>query len=519
MNSSSVRVRASNLDALIAAGDAQVDLLGIARNDKELALRAMAVRELVQRKADVSEFLDSKVPAAIRAEALAGIELKSLPQLLEMLGDSDPFLRHAAIHKLGSLPEWLIRIDRAKFKELKDPKQRIGVLLAWRTSTVENYPVIEQCLADTDPDVRLIAAKWIADEKLSEARAYVEKALTKSNLDPREFIALTTTMARLDDKPVNEDALAGYFLQRVDDTKAPAAMRLLALRGIPSGYAKLKTESLVDLLKDDDENIRVEVLRVLTERADAKAANVVRSLAVDSKQGVAIRAQAIVAWAASTTPDANQLLDVSRANNVALQMEALRAITQSKVNDDQKARLVKLGVRSPAFSDLVSRVLGTPNIAQRPKATDTDVWLKRLEGPADPEAGRRIFENGRVATCAKCHRVDGRGANIGPDLSLVGRNDKKWIVESILQPSAVVAPHYQAWRIDTVDSRVLTGLLVHTHLDESYYVDAKGTRFKVEAKDVAEVSAAKESIMPNGLVDTLTDQEIRDLVAYLAGRK
>ena len=66
---------------------------------------------------------------------------------------------------------------------------------------------------------------------------------------------------------------------------------------------------------------------------------------------------------------------------------------------------------------------------------------------------------------------------------------------------------------------MLNGLLVHTYLDESYYVDAKGVRFKVEAKDVLEVTAAKESIMPNGLVDTLTDQEIRDLVAYLASRK
>ena len=50
-------------------------------------------------------------------------------------------------------------------------------------------------------------------------------------------------------------------------------------------------------------------------------------------------------------------------------------------------------------------------------------------------------------------------------------------------------------------------------------MDAKGDRFKVLATDVAEVSAAKGSIMPDGLVDGLTDQEVRDLVAYLASRK
>ena len=94
-------------------------------------------------------------------------------------------------------------------------------------------------------------------------------------------------------------------------------------------------------------------------------------------------------------------------------------------------------------------------------------------------------------------------------------------IESLIacQPSAAIAPHYQAWRIDTADGRTLTGQLVHTHLDESYYVDAKGDRFKVLATYVAEITAAKGSIMPDGLVDALTDQEIRDLVAYLASLK
>ena len=206
--------------------DTKVDLLGIARNDKEPALRAMAVRELVARKADVSEFIANSVSAPVRAAAIAGLELKNLPQLTELLGDADPFLRHAAIQRLGALPELLIRID---LRKLTDAKQRIGALLAWRASRVENYAVLEQCLADSDPDVRFIAAKWIADARLTEARPHIEKMLAKSDLDSREFIGLTTTLARLDDKPVNEDALAGYFLQRVNDNKAPTAARIPAL--------------------------------------------------------------------------------------------------------------------------------------------------------------------------------------------------------------------------------------------------------------------------------------------------
>ncbi|MFO0823708.1 MAG: hypothetical protein U0792_11425 [Gemmataceae bacterium] len=109
--------------------------------------------------------------------------------------------------------------------------------------------------------------------------------------------------------------------------------------------------------------------------------------------------------------------------------------------------------------------------------------------------------------------------NVGPELSLIGRTEKRWIVESLLQPSNVVAPHYQAYSIETADGRVLKGLLVGTHLDVSEYIDEKDNRFKVAAADVQETKASLVSIMPEGLLDTLTDQEIRDLLAYLSARK
>jgi putative heme-binding domain-containing protein len=108
---------------------------------------------------------------------------------------------------------------------------------------------------------------------------------------------------------------------------------------------------------------------------------------------------------------------------------------------------------------------------------------------------------------------------VGPDLSLIGRTERRWVVESLLQPSVAVAPHFQAWKIATTDESTRTGLLVRTYLDESEYIDEKGLRFKVRATEVADISAARSSIMPDGLLDQLTTQEIRDLVAYLTTRK
>jgi putative heme-binding domain-containing protein len=62
-------------------------------------------------------------------------------------------------------------------------------------------------------------------------------------------------------------------------------------------------------------------------------------------------------------------------------------------------------------------------------------------------------------------------------------------------------------------------MLVNTHLDEYTYVDAQGKLFKLNTRDVVESRAVPTSIMPSGLVDLLTDQEMRDLLAYLTSRK
>lgn len=517
LKSQDVRVRATALVALIDLYDKTVGLAGLAMSDKEIGLREMAVRALVARGDDVSKFAEETQPATVRAEAIAGLkDPNSIPMLVKLLGDVDPFIRHAAIHKLGSLPEWLIRIDH---KKISDKKELVGLLLAWQASHAVQDDMIVRCLTGADPEARLLAAKWIADERLVDYRAQVIAELAKPTLDPRGFVGLTTTLARLDNKPVNEDALAGYFLDRLNDAKTPAATKLMALRGIPSAHKSLRLEQLLGLLRELDPAMRLEAMRALKERADPKASTGVAAILRDDRQPPAVRAQAIVTLASVNKLDVGIALDLAGGDEKTLRDEALRGFVQMKLAPETLDAIQAATKGKADCTDAVARLLGKPFFANRPPATDIDAWLKRLDGPADAEAGRRIFEHPKIATCAKCHRVDGRGADIGPDLSLIGRTDKRWIVESILQPSATVAPHYQAWKVDTLDGKSFTGLLVHTYLDESYYIDAKGDRIKVLAKDVADITASKTSVMPDGLVDTLTDQEIRDLVAYLLTRK
>src|SRR5439155_5799584 len=140
----------------------------------------------------------------------------------------------------------------------------------------------------------------------------------------------------------------------------------------------------------------------------------------------------------------------------------------------------------PASADLAARVLGKTFYQKRPAAKDIDAWMTRLEGPADADAGRRIFFHPKLGGCYKCHRVEGRGQEVGPDLSTTGRNERRHILESILQPSALIAPHYQAWQIETADGKQYTGMLLRTYLDDYTYLDAKGGQFKLNTRNIVD---------------------------------
>jgi putative membrane-bound dehydrogenase-like protein len=514
--SADARIRASVLTALLDVGDPKIDLAEVAAKDPEPAIRAMAVRSLVARGAALPALPPDLETPAVRVEMIAGMKLKVVPPLLDLLIDPDPYVRHAVVLRLAADPDTLARVSHRSFG---DPKRRIGVLLAHRASGAPTASrVVPDFLADADPDARLMAVKWVADDRLTEYRPQIVEAMKAPDLDPRTYLALATALARLDDKPVSEDGLVNHFVDRLIAPDTSLAAKRMALRVVPASHQKLKTAVLLDLLKDKDPGFRIEVLRALTEKADPAAAGpVVRRLVADKGQPAAVRAHAVVTIAAVAPPDVDYFIDLAAENDSAVRDEALRGMRGAKFTPQQAARLDEMV--KPETDFLIGRLRDRRFMTGRPHDTSINLWLNRLDGPADAEAGRRIFENPKVATCARCHKVDGRGSNIGPDLSLVGRTDRKWIVESILQPAAVVAPHYQPWQVSTLDGKQRIGLLVHTNLDESFYVDEKGNRFRVEAKELDEAVPAKGSVMPNGLVDTLTDQEIRDLVAFLMSRK
>jgi putative heme-binding domain-containing protein len=190
-----------------------------------------------------------------------------------------------------------------------------------------------------------------------------------------------------------------------------------------------------------------------------------------------------------------------------------------KADEKDKRELAEqlvLALKPAPGSDAARRLA---NAGDTPK--DDAAWRKALEGKGDAAAGERLFFHARGPRCFACHRIDGRGAAIGPDLSTIGKalsRDK--LIDSILTPSKEIAPQFTSWIIVTKDGKSRTGMIVEEKFDSTVVIaDAEGKLETINRLDIEAREPAKTSIMPDNLPALMTRQEFRDLLAYLSERK
>ena len=199
--------------------------------------------------------------------------------------------------------------------------------------------------------------------------------------------------------------------------------------------------------------------------------------------------------------------------------EALRSLRGSSLEQPATQRIQALAETYPDSADLVRAALDSKSLSTgRPAFDDIEGWLQRVgavSGAPDIDSGRRIFHHARIASCSHCHRHRGRGNVVGPDLGAVsGRHDRKWLLESLLQPSREMAPEYRPTMLLLRDGRTATGIRLRSSTREALR-DKYGQNQTFDRSDIESIRELDQSFMPEGLVHTLTDRELRDLIAFL----
>ncbi len=129
---------------------------------------------------------------------------------------------------------------------------------------------------------------------------------------------------------------------------------------------------------------------------------------------------------------------------------------------------------------------------------------------ADKSQGRVLYQK----TCANCHRLYGYGETIGPDLTGAGRASLDYLLLNMVDPSATVGAEYRLSIVVLKDGRVLNGIVASRN-DKTLTLQTAKERMTIELGEIEEVKPSTVSLMPDGQLQTLTAEQVRDLVGYL----
>jgi putative heme-binding domain-containing protein len=168
------------------------------------------------------------------------------------------------------------------------------------------------------------------------------------------------------------------------------------------------------------------------------------------------------------------------------------------------------------FRDWIARLKPEQAFVRAWEVGDFLPALDRLTSGRSVEAGREAFHD---TGCGQCHRFEGAGGSVGPDLAGVGRRlQPRDLLESILLPSKVIADGYADTVLETADGRVVSGRVERE--DERAVVlrpPAAGEVVTVPKKDVVGRRQSDVSNMPAGTVNVLRKEQVLDRLAYLLG--
>lgn len=284
----------------------------------------------------------------------------------------------------------------------------------------------------------------------------------------------------------------------VTNTTLPAQDRRSAFQSLLQLTDGVAVKALHKLAINDD-LLRADALQALAVRSDQTTADVL----LDGWSGFDSSArQAAVSVLVTRQTSATKLIDAIQAGTIertdvsSFALQQLRAFTdevlQAKVAElwaDDSTGLTKAAEISRLKSVLTADFLAQANAAH----------------------GRQLFDK----TCARCHRLFGEGGTLAPDLTGSGRKKTDYVLHNLIDPSAEIDEAYKLTTVVTADGRLLSGFIIQQD-DRWLVIRTQDAEVRLNMNDVDEIVTSKVSMMPEGMLRDLTDEQFRDLLAYLA---
>jgi putative membrane-bound dehydrogenase-like protein len=296
------------------------------------------------------------------------------------------------------------------------------------------------------------------------------------------------------------------FAKQVTDAKARAAVEKMAAR-LQQAAESIQTAPTMDsltVLASDREHR--EKVKTLLPELWAKTGNseVLRLVAKLQPQGG--EQFLLEGWDQRTPALRVQILETLLSND-AWTLALLKRPEAKSADASMRARLIKHPKKN--IASLAEKVFADSTSATR--AAVVQKFKPALKLPGDAARGKTVF----ASVCISCHKLDGVGLELGPDLRSVAQHDAEKLLNSILDPSAIIEPGFMAYHCTLKSGEQLYGVIA-TETSASLTLKMAGNVTKsVLRSDVASLRSAGISLMPDGLEAAMTPQSLADLIAYL----
>jgi putative heme-binding domain-containing protein len=206
--------------------------------------------------------------------------------------------------------------------------------------------------------------------------------------------------------------------------------------------------------------------------------------------------------------------------STSMALRLMRAVDENALPARVRAEVVARAAQSDAAEvrDLFERFLPEERRLKRLGNVIRPEAILALKG--DSARGRKLFFDAPGVQCRNCHRIGGKGTEVGPDLDRIGKKyDRAAILENILFPSKQIEEKYLSYLIETKQGRVYTGLLVSKDASKVVLKDSNNKRIEVLAGDVELLAPQQKSLMPELLLRDLTAEQVADLTVFLSSLK
>ena len=352
-------------------------------------------------------------------------------------------------------------------------------------------------LAPSEEDQKKVLAgieKALEGRKLALVPTPLEKPLAllrEKNPKSKELLRLAFRLG--DPKALNE------ISNNAASTTLPSSDRIFALELLGQlSDAKHLPTFLKALEPNTPDNVRLAAINAMQSSADDAVALKLLDLYPTLPGSLKSKSLALLSQRPSFSLLLMQRVDTGKILKTDISIDLARAMASHK-----EEKLIGLltkhygKVSPPSPGEKIARISYVNLIINRTKP--------------DTEKGKLHFQK----QCANCHMLFGQGNKVGPDLTTADRQSLIPLITHVVDPSAHIRPEFVAQVIETKDGRTLTGLLAEENSSSLTLLDAKNQRLVLAKDKIETMTSSPKSIMPENILDTLSDQDIVDLFAYI----